>query len=198
MADENSKPEESAKATKTGGKSKKALIFVLLAVVIGGVGFASWRFFMNREGTQTLTDSEKKALELANEAKEGDVHGSSGNAAEASGHGAKTEKKSKKVVGDIELRPIMVNLRGGKKDFVRIQFYIRPTSLEAKAKIERAKYPIQDALIMLVSAKSRATLESEMGLTLLKREIMRKVDQLIGPGNIEELGLLERAFQTGE
>ncbi len=96
----------------------------------------------------------------------------------------------------MKLDEIPVNLKGTKAGFVRIGFFIvfNEDKIDGPKRAEAAKLRIRDVLFTLVSTRTREELESEEGMLLLKREVTKKLNEVIGAGYVKEVGLTDKMF----
>jgi flagellar basal body-associated protein FliL len=159
-------------------------------------------------GPEAAKKSEAKKEEKKGEAKKEEKKGEA-KKEEKKGEAKKEEKKGEGKEGeaavteeeagpppDMKLDEITVNLKGSKAGFVTIGFYIvfNEDKLDGPKRAEAAKLRIRDALFTLVSARTREELESEEGMLLLKREVTKKLNEVIGAGYVKEVGLTDKMF----
>ena len=218
---EEQKPKNGAGASAPAAppKKSKAGLFIILGVVLllTGVGvFVGAKFLgPQADGTEAATTEGGEAA-TEEPAEDATAHGAPANKAE--GKEAKKEaapdkegkegKESKEGDGkeasaadpdalDFQLDQVSVNLRDTKTGGVVVQFWVRARDTAARAAIEKARFPIRGALIELIASKSSADLQSDEGKELLKREAKKKLDELVGPGLVENLGYFQIQFFRG-
>ena len=209
MAENDAQAEENGAQAQKGGKSKKILIIVLAAIVVlGGAGAGAY-FFVLKDGLGGKAETE--------EAGDTDAHGSDSDGGGASDHGApeedghgKTDSHGKddghggdegggSARSELTVLPgrIEVNLRDMPRGGVMFEVFIEASSIEAKKKLEKKKYPIRDALLMLSSSKTRAEFDTIEGLELVKREIKERVEEVVGAGTVAYVGFSSKVFFGG-
>ncbi len=167
-----------------------------------------------KEAGESGKKEEKKGEAAKKEEKKSEGHGAAKEEKKSEGHGAaKEEKKSgghgeakegEEVVTeeeagpppDMQLESITVNLKGSKAGFVRIGFFIvfNEDKIDGPKRAEAAKLRIRDSILTLVSTRTREELESEEGMMLLKREVTKKLNEVIGTGYVKEVGLSDKMF----
>ncbi len=194
-----------AAAASGGGKGKLIIIGVAAVVLLAGIGAGVFMMMGKGGGSSDDGHGGDATDQLAQNAEEGGGHGE---APKDDGHGKAKKEKSgghggghggggeEEVEVDltVALDSVVVNLRDSRKGFVKVGFWAEAANAEAKAKIESSQFQIKDALIMMLSGKTRADLQSEEGQLLLKKQVKKKLDELIGPGNVLQIGFAEMIF----
>ena len=189
-----------------GGKSKLVLIIaiVVAVLVVGGGGFFAAR--MMGGGTHGEVVSDDTADVLGDHAEAG-AHDPAAEKAKADKH-AKKEKsggghggghggggdEEEEVSLDIELAPITANLFDAKRGGVKVTFWLRAADAESLADIEDGKFAIRDALITMLTERTREDFRSQEGLELVKAQVLKQVERVVGTGKVTAVGLSEKVF----
>ncbi len=193
-----------AAAASGGGKGKLIIMLVAAVVVLVGVGAGAF-MFMGKGGSSDGGHGGDATDQLAQNAEHGGGHGEApkddghggghGEAKKDDGHGGGHGggEEEGEVELTIPLDSVNVNLRGSKGG-VRLGFWVQVANAEAKTKVESSRFQIKDAMIMMLSGKTRADLQSEEGQLLIKKQARKKFEELVGPGSIQDVGFAELIF----
>lgn len=212
-----------APAEAPAQKKSKAKLFIILGVVLllaGGGGFAAWRVLGAKKASAAaaaaaVADSAagdaakpdatpaEEMKDAAKDAKKDPPKEPKKDAASGKepkeGKDAKTGKEAAADPNPLEfpLDAVLVNLRDSKTGGLNVQFWVHAKDANARAAIEKAHFQIHGALIELISGKNSTDLQAEEGKDLLKREVKKKLDELLGPGLVEDLGYVQFTFFRG-
>ncbi len=170
MADEELTTEEE-QPKKKSGMLKWIIIVVLLAVLGGGGYFAYTKFF--------APSPEEQPQEQA----------------DAQGDGQ--EAPSAEIEGQIvTLPPFLVNLADplGRR-YLKLGLDVEVKDEESVVQIGTAEVKIKDAILLLLSSKSYQDLSTLESKIELKKEIVQRIDQVIGKGKVLNIYFTEMVIQ---
>lgn len=185
MADEAEAAEK-----KTGAGSKGKLLpmigVAVVALLIGGGG--SW-FFFAPKGEEAAKPENAEAAEPAGEADHGEK------AAEEDGEegGGEHAPLSERL---ITLDPFVVNLdENGAKRFLRTKIELETGTPADKAELQTRSAQMRDSIIVLLSSKRLEDLGGFEGKVILKNEIQRRLNDMLGEGEIHSVLITEFVIQ---
>jgi flagellar FliL protein len=163
-------PEKAEK--KKGGKLKLIIIALVVLGVLGGGGFAAWKFFL-----------QPKAAEDA-----------AGNAtAEEAG-----EPKAEVEPGGqlVTLDSFVVNLSDpmGRR-YLKTTLDVEVASAAAAVELTAAMPKVKDTLLLLLSSKSFADISSMDKKIELKNDIVSRLNQIIGKNKVRNVYFTEFVVQ---
>lgn len=159
---------------KKGSKLKLIIILVITLAVLGGGGFAAWKFFLQPKGG----------------AHEG------GNAT-GQGEGNKTGEAQQPKGGQlVTLEPFVVNLSEpmGRR-YLKATLDVEVADAAAAAELTAAKPKVKDTLLLLLSSKNFAEISSMDKKIELKNEIVNRLNQIIGKGKVRNVYFTEFVVQ---
>ncbi len=171
---------EEEKKEKKGGK-KKFLIIGLALLILGGGGFFGYKYFFakKKENPQKTEKSVEK--------KEG----------EKKGEKSKEEGQQEKVVTEIVSLPtILVNLADplGRR-YLKVSISLEVKGKDSPMLIEKHTPQIKDSLILLLSSKTFEDLSTFDKKLALKREIVKRLNQILGKSIIRRVFFTEFIIQ---
>lgn len=204
LEDEELDEEEEGEGKKKGKLpklSKKMMIIALGAVIIlGGGGFFGYKKFMAKpEPSEVVEEAEnglvaaeeeitqEVAQDLGEEITDDVVAGGAGTGEGAAGEGAS-------IVYPLD--PFTVNLADpvGNR-YLRIRLALDLSSLELEAEVARKIPQLKDALLLLLSSKSFAEINSMEGKLKMKSQILHRVNQIITSGPVTTVYFTEFVIQ---
>ena len=169
MAKQDAAPVEEEK--KKGGKLKWVILLLVLVLLAGGGAAAYWFLFGPGSTPQdeTLTQGEAALPKTP-----------------------RTEFAPEIVT----LEPFVVNLADplGRR-FLRMTLDVEVLNRTAVAEVQRSNSRIRDAVILLLAGKSFADLASMEGKIVLKNEIVERLSQIVGGGQITNVYFTEFVVQ---
>jgi flagellar FliL protein len=185
-----------AKAPETGDSGNKPAgkpiilyaLVILNMLVVAGVGAMLYL------GKQKETAQAAAVDKVVNGQAEAGAHGGHG---EAAGHEAKHEEKgADNFVGEmIPLETFLVNLSGHRGNMllkVSMEFEVEGEKIAAE--IDKRKPQIRDIIIILLSSKTHAQMESPEGKEFLREEIRDTVNTFLSTGKIKRVHFTEFIF----
>ena len=170
MAEEDANENGEGNGEQTGGRGKQLLIIgaaVVLALVVGAAG--AW-WFMGGDGSP-------KAMDKA-----------------AQGGGGEPAKQPPGKIH--ELSGFVVNLaRSGRTRYLKTTIQLELADKKAVKTAKERKPQIRDALIILLSNQSVEGLQSMQGKYELKRQIVARLNNLMGKGTVRNVYFTEFVIQ---
>ena len=178
------------KAAADGGKTKLVPIVgaALVAMLLGGAG--TW-FFLKPSAPK---DAKGEPAAASDEASGGETpaKGADGEAAK----GAATGEHAPFSDRLITLEPFVVNLdESGAKRFLKTRIELETGSPAAKAELETRSAQMRDAIIVLLTSKRLDDLSGYEGKVILKDEIARRLNDLLGKDEIKSVLITEFVIQ---
>lgn len=181
-------------APKKKSKLLVVIILVLSVVVLGGGGYFAYLKFFKAQTTS------------AEEQTPSNVESGSASNPDVKTSAAKEEKKNDKKSGskkDDKVAPvtsihnIVTNLAdpGGKR-YIRIsvQFEFK-TDEVAHDFSDKFQTRVKDAILTLLWSKTSEALSGVDGMSLLREDIKSRVNQIMGPGSVTQVFILDRVIQ---
>ncbi len=189
MADEQLDGQEEPK------KKKGKLIWILLVVLLAGLGGAGWFLYPKFFGKPKVEGGEAQQ-EAAAPAEDQGGHGGGGG---GGGHGEKAGEKGKEGAGKnrpVALAPFVVNLSDplGRR-YLKLTIMVETMNEAASRDLADQEPKVRDQVIMLLSSKSiqdLATMESKMAL---KADIIRRLNQILGGSKVLQVYFTEMVIQ---
>lgn len=178
MADKKAKaPEPEAK--KKGGKLKLIIILVVALAVLGGGGFAAWKFFLQPKQQAEQAPAEQAA--------EGQPEGKADKKAEEAASGAGQL---------ITLDSFVVNLSDpmGRR-YLKVTMDVEVSDAAASTALTAAMPRVKDTLLLLLSSKTFADISSMDRKLELKNEIVDRLNLIIGKGKVRNVYFTEFVVQ---
>ena len=166
---------EAPKEKKKGGKLKWIIIGVILLAVLGGGGwFAYTKFFAAPAGDQAATADGETA------GKEGAV-------------GEDAEPKDTQLVS---LQPFVVNLADplGRR-YLKLTLDVEVRDAKAGEELTKEEPKVRDKVILLLSSKTFADLQSYESKLELKNEIVERLGQIVGDSKVLRVYFTEMVIQ---
>ena len=157
---------------KKGGKLKLIIIALVVLGVLGGGGFAAWKFFLQPKAA-------------------GDA---SGNATAEGGGEHKTEVDSGGQL--VTLDSFVVNLSDpmGRR-YLKTTLDVEVANAAAAAELTAAMPKVKDTLLLLLSSKSFADISSMDKKIELKNDIVSRLNQIIGKNKVRNVYFTEFVVQ---
>ena len=170
MAEEgNAAVDETAEGVEEvkGGSLKKIVILGLALAVLGGGGFAGWKFFLakkifpSKDNVVTATPKESKAPGIL-----------------------------------LKMEPFIVNLldQEGKR-YLKTQFQIEVDSEEVQKELQARTPQVRDAILLLLTSKSFSQIGVPEGKTELRTELIERINAILKGGTIRTLYFTEFVVQ---
>lgn len=211
MAD---KADAAEKKPEEGGEKKKSKLVPIIAAVVvlllGGGG--AWFFLKpsadekpkhesSEEGGEEAAAEEGGDHEAA--AAEGDAEGDAEGGAEAEAEGeaegggeAKSGKHAPLSERLITLDPFVVNLdEAGAKRFLKTRIELETASPNEKAELQTRSAQMRDTIIVLLTSKRLEDLGGFEGKVILKNEIARRLNDMLGKEQIKSVLITEFVIQ---
>lgn len=197
------KPEEG------GGKKKSKLVPILAVVVVLLLGGGGAWFFLKPSADEKPKheSSEEGGDEAAAEAggdheaaaddaeAEGESEGETEESAEAGGE-AKTGKHAPLSERLITLEPFVVNLdEAGAKRFLKTRIELETGSPNEKTELQTRSAQMRDTIIVLLTSKRLEDLGGFEGKVILKNEIARRLNDMLGEEQIKSVLITEFVIQ---
>ena len=163
-------PEKAEK--KKGGKLKLIIIALVVLGVLGGGGFAAWKFFLQPKAA-------------------GDAAGN------ATTEGAGERKAEIEPGGQlVTLDSFVVNLSDpmGRR-YLKTTLDVEVANAAAAAELTAAMPKVKDTLLLLLSSKSFADISSMDKKIELKNDIVSRLNQIIGKNKVRNVYFTEFVVQ---
>lgn len=173
MADKKAQaPEKEVK--KKGGKLKLIILLLLVLGILGGGGFAAWKFYLQP----------KMAGEAAAEAP-------------AEGEGAKPVEEAPATGGQlVTLDSFVVNLSDpmGRR-YLKTTMDVEVVDASSAAELTAAMPKVKDTLLLLLSSKSFEDISSMDRKLELKNQIVDRLNLILGKGKVRNVYFTEFVVQ---
>jgi flagellar FliL protein len=186
MADE---AEAAEKKTDAGGKGKLLPIIgvAVVALLLGGGG--SWFFFAPKSEEAAKPEGAEAAAEAGHGEKAAEKDGEEGGTEGDGEHAPLSERL-------ITLDPFVVNLdEDGAKRFLRTKIELETGTPADKAELQTRSAQMRDSIIVLLSSKRLEDLGGFEGKVILKNEIQRRLNDMLGEGEIHSVLITEFVIQ---
>jgi flagellar FliL protein len=173
MAEQDSKPEEALEATEGAPKSssKKFILIGLVLLLLGGGGFAGWKFLW------------------AGKASEKDDQ-----AAVKTGEALEDVDTSPEIIHQMD--PFIVNLLGDRgKRYLKAKLDLEVESEEVKSELQKRTPQIRDAILLLLTSKTFEDVDKPEGKIQLRNELIARINQLLKGGTVRTLYFTEFVVQ---
>lgn len=153
------------KETKKGGKLKLIIILLVLVALLAGGGFAAW-MFLKPEAEEDAENSTKPVEEVV-------VRGPM-----------------------VNLEPFVVNLADpvGRR-YLKTTMDVEVVDAAAATALSADMPRIKDSILLLLSSKTFADIDSLDKKLELKDEIVERMNLIVGPGKITNLYFTEFVIQ---
>jgi flagellar FliL protein len=140
---------------------------VALLLVLGGGGFAGWKFFLAKK--TTYSDAEAAKVEEEKNTAPGIMH---------------------------EMEPFIVNLldQDGKR-YLKTQFEIEVETAEVQEELKKRTPQIRDTILLLLTSKSFSEIGIPGGKVKLRTELIERINGVLKNGTIRTLYFTEFVVQ---
>jgi flagellar FliL protein len=167
MSDE---PEDTPKPPAAARAKGSKLVPLLLLVNLGGTGYVVF------QGMQ-----QAQAAHAAGEAKAEEGH----------------SKDKKDEVGPVTpLDPFVINLNEPEATrYLKASFELEVTDAAVVAELERLKRPVRDEVLRYLSSLSVADTQGEDGKAKIQKEVVARIDLLLGGGKVRRLYFVDFVVQ---
>ena len=172
MADKKAPAPATEKEGKKGGKLKLIIVAFVVLCILGGGGFAAWKFYLQP----------KAAGEAAENATE-----------EVAGEGEVGLEAGGQLV---TLDSFVVNLSDpmGRR-YLKTTLDVEVANAAAAAELTAAMPRVKDTLLLLLSSKSFADISSMDKKIELKNDIVSRLNQVIGKNKVRNVYFTEFVVQ---
>lgn len=177
------KPEETPAAPKKKRFGKKFILIAAGLLVLVGGGVAGGLMFTAHKAKGDKTETAKPVdKELADDAtaKDGEGGGKTEGAA-----GADSSKQSLIFKFDDKFIVNLVDPKG--RQFLQASLQLEAASPKGLKQIQDNVAPLRDAIIMLLSSKTRDDIETAAGKERFKRELMVRIDGILEPKAVRNI-----------
>lgn len=171
---------------KKSGKMKLIIIAVAGLLVLGGGGFAAYKFFLAKPKPAPAAEGQAPAAEAEAPKEKPAEHGGGG------GHEGKGEKSTV-----MNLEPFVVNLAdpGGRR-YLKLTLAMDIKDEKLKKDLESRMPMIRDSVLLLLSSKTYNDIASVAGKLKLRTEILKIINNALGSGSqVHELYFSELVIQ---
>lgn len=179
MADKKAQaPDKEPK--KKGGKLKLIIILVLVLAVLGGGGFAAWKFYLQPKLAGNATAEHEPPAE-----------------AEKKAEGEKKAEAAPASGGQlVTLDSFVVNLSDpmGRR-YLKTTMDVEVADSAAAAELTAAMPKVKDTLLLLLSSKSFEEISSMDRKLELKNQIVERLNQIVGKGKVRNVYFTEFVVQ---
>lgn len=167
MPEEELKPgaEGSEEGKKKSGLVKLIIIGVGALLILGGGGFAAWKFFLAKPDAPPAAAGKAEAgKEEKKEEKKKDAHG-----------------KEEKATPPFALEPFIVNLAdpGGKR-YLKLTVSLEVKDDKLKKELETRMPQIRDSILLLLSSKTFNDISPVAGKIKLRNEVLKIINNTLG------------------
>jgi len=163
-------PEKAEK--KKGGKLKLIIIALVVLGVLGGGGFAAWKFFLQPKAAGETAEN-------------------------ATAEGAEEHKAEAEQGGQlVTLDSFVVNLSDpmGRR-YLKTTLDVEVANAAVAAELTAAMPKVKDTLLLLLSSKSFADISSMDKKIELKNDIVSRLNQIIGKNKVRNVYFTEFVVQ---
>ena len=193
MADEFEEEFEDGEGEEGEGegekKSKLKLIIILVValLVLGGGGFAAYKFFLAPKDPAVVEGGEGGPKVTA----EGEA-GKEGNGKE--GEGKQGGAAAKSIVYPLD--PFIVNLADpvGNR-YLKVRLALDLSSAALQTEVENRVPLLRDSILLLLSSKTFAEINSMEGKLKLRGEILHRINQALKTGKVTTIYFTEFVVQ---
>jgi len=167
--EENVAAEETAEEIEEvkKGSLKKLIVIGLALVVLGGGGFAGWKFFLAKKMHSSENQADKVKVQ---------------------------ESMAPGIM--FKMEPFIVNLldEGGKR-YLKTQFQIEVDSEEVQKELQARIPQVRDAILLLLTSKSFSQIGVPGGKIELRTELIERIDAALKDGTIRTVYFTEFVVQ---
>ncbi|MGD9125382.1 MAG: flagellar basal body-associated FliL family protein [Desulfarculaceae bacterium] len=174
LTQDGGKEGQEEKEPKKKGGMMKIIIILVAVVLLGAGGFFGWKFFM--------ADSEEPAAETAQTGEKKAAEGEKGAAKEEGAEKEEGEGKAPAKPGTVlNLEPFIVNLAdpSGKR-YLKLTLTVDAKDEKLKKEMEDRMPMIRDSLLLLLTSKSYADINSVAGKLRLRNEVLKAINRSLG------------------
>ena len=178
MADKKTQAPEKEPVKKKGGKLKLIILLLVVLGILGGGGFAAWKFFLQPKATDEAHENATSPAGTEGEAaKEGE-----------GGLAAATQL--------VTLESFVVNLSDpmGRR-YLKTTMDVEVADAAAATALTTAMPKVKDTLLLLLSSKSFADISSMDKKIELKNEIVDRLNLIIGKNKVRNVYFTEFVVQ---
>ncbi|WP_027191410.1 flagellar basal body-associated FliL family protein [Fundidesulfovibrio putealis] len=181
---------------KKKGKLLVIIILIMSIAVLGGGGYFAYMKFFKAPNSNPIEEGQTPSeVESGGSLK---AEGKSAPAKEEKKDDKKSgNKKDDKVAPVTSINNIVTNLAdpGGRR-YIRmsVEFEFKDDSV-AHEFSDKYQMRVKDAILTLLWSKSSDTLSVVEGMSTLKEDIKSRVNQIMGPGAVKQVFILDRVIQ---
>ncbi|MFH1060203.1 MAG: flagellar basal body-associated FliL family protein [Pseudomonadota bacterium] len=153
-------PEEGQAAKGKGGMMKLIIFAVAGLLILGGGGFAVWKFFLAKPDAPPAAEATAKA---EGDKKDGEA------------------KPAEKPGTVINLEPFIVNLADATgKRYLKLTLAVDMKDEAAKKGLEARMPQVRDSILLLLTSKTYADISPVAGKLKLRTEVLRALGNILG------------------
>jgi len=165
-----------ADSESTPKKKKKGKLFkiLILLIILGGAGFAAWKFLLPMILTADGEDAAPAKIEA--------------------GSNTPDQSPSSNVI--VSLPTFMVNLADplGRR-YIKLTIEVEMNSPDAAVELQNSTAKVRDSINLLLSSKSYADLAPAESKILLKNEIVERLNQILGGPKVARVYFVDIVIQ---
>jgi flagellar basal body-associated protein FliL len=109
------------------------------------------------------------------------------------GYGSEAQKKNSETP-ILQLEPFITNI-GDRNRFLKLSISVELSSPDMAEKAKAKTGAIRDAIIMLITTKTSDAISSSEGKQQLKDEILMRLNQILGEGNVKNIYFTDFVMQ---
>ncbi len=152
--------EAEAAASQKAGKTKKLLVIVLALALLGGGGGAAWWFLVaSKQPADAKAEAAKKAAEKP------------------------------PVYARLDTFTVNLQRTGGDDHYLQVEIQLRIPDEKVNEALKLRMPEIRNAILLLLSSKTKEELEPIEGKQKLSEEIAAQTNQILGAANPEQAGV---------
>lgn len=172
---------------KKKSKLKLIIILVVALLVLGGGGFAAYKFFLAPKDPAVVEEGKGGPTTAA--------EGEAGQAAKGKeGEGKKGEAAAKSITYPLD--PFIVNLADpvGNR-YLKVRLALDLSSAALQTEVENRVPLLRDSILLLLSSKTFAEINSMEGKLKLRGEILHRINQALKTGKVTTIYFTEFVVQ---
>ena len=180
------------------GAKGKLLPMIAVAVVALLIGVGGAWFFFAPSGKEAAKPESAEAAEAGEPGADAAAEGGAEKAEGAEGEGAAAAGGEHAPLSErlITLDPFVVNLdESGAKRFLRTKIELETRSPAEKAVLQTRSAQMRDSIIVLLTSKRLEDLGGFEGKVILKNEIQRRLNDMLGEAQIRSVLITEFVIQ---
>lgn len=173
MAEKDSKPEEALEETEAAPKSgsKKFILIGLVLLLLGGGGFAGWKFFWPGKASENDDQGAGKTEEAL-----------------------AAMDTSPEIIHEMD--PFIVNLLGDRgKRYLKAKLDLEVESQNVDSELKKRTPQVRDAVLLLLTSKTFEDISRPEGKIQLRNELITRINQLLQGGAVRTLYFTEFVVQ---